>query len=288
MTATDTIIWPKPRGVTNIDEDALDCWSVTSILSTLNSYGLNIWFQQQVARTAYARRGALQSLTEDEAVQILTRQSNWQRPGYELSARDLGSEVHRAVENYILNNAQAGKYHDEAAPLVAQFHAFVAKFQPRFLAAEMTVYDPTYRYAGTADAIVEFADGKRYLLDWKTTRESRDKQGHVRSPYSEWALQLAAYKRAPFALPVRVDVPEAEQGSPRHYYITKEQQAAAVPMPDVDGCAIVQLTPVEWRLWPVRVDADATDAFLFLREVSRFVEVIAKRSVFGSYVEGTA
>lgn len=281
------VVWPLPVASPNIGEDALDCWSVSAILGNLHSFGLQYWFQQQVAKTAYHRQAALAALSESEAVDLLTSQKNWQWADNELTARDLGSEVHRAIENLILGNAQAGSYHPEAAPLVEQFYSFCKTYQPEWLAAEMTVYDPEYRYAGTADAVVKLADGKRYLLDWKTTKNAKDKNGRVRSPYPDFALQLAAYRRAPFALPVRVHVPEMEDPrSPRHYFITPEQQASAVPMLEVDGCAIVQLTPTEWRLWPVRVEQEATDAFLFLREVARFVEVIAKRSTFGSYVEG--
>jgi len=282
------VLWPQPRGVPNVDPEALDCWAVSHILDTLHRFGLEYWKLQQVARTAYARRDTFDVHSEQEVIDFLAAQKNWVGTGHELSERDLGSAVHAAVERYILEDSRAGDYHDEAAPFVRQWFSWLDTYKPRFIAAEMTVYDPERLYAGTCDAIVELSDGHRYLLDWKTTRNARDKQGHVRTPYAEWALQLAAYRNAPLAVPVRVDVPAGDERSPRHYYITPQHRAVSVPMPEVDGCAIVQLTPDDWRMWPVRVDDDARDAFLYLREVTRFVEVIARRSVFGSYVEGAA
>jgi hypothetical protein len=281
-------VWPAPQPVptASVDADALDCWSVTSILRSLYSYGLEAWKLGQVATTAYGRRDVLDALDEREAVAWLTRQDNWKRREHELSDADCGREVHRALEAAVLTDSRDVATHPEAAPFVEQFYRWLDTFKPSFLAAEVTVFHPEYRYAGTADAIVDLGDGRRWLIDYKTTRNDRNAQGHVRPQYPERALQLAAYRYATYAVPFRVMVPEAEQGSPRHYYFTPEDVARSVPMPEVDACAIVQLTPTGWRMIPVRAEEDARDAFLSLRAVQHFCDVIARRSVFGAYTEG--
>jgi hypothetical protein len=134
---------------------------------------------------------------------------------------------------------------------------------------------------------VELPDGTSWLVDYKTTRNDRTKSGHVRAPYAEWPLQLAAYRRAPSVCAFRPYVLDGERGSPRRYYISPNDRANALPMPEVDGCAILQLTPTGWRMYPVRVDDDAYNAFLYIRGAQHFVEVTAPRSVFGAYLEGT-
>lgn len=285
---TTGVVWPQPKAVdaSAIPPDALECWSVTSILKALYSFGLEYWKMQQVALTAYDRAEALPTWTESEATSILTKQSNWRTRGYELSDMECGSHVHAALERYVLDGVVPA-VHPEAEPFVRQFFAWQATMQPTYTAVEATVFDDTYLYAGTLDAIATMSDGRSWLIDYKTTRNDRTKSGHVRNPYPEWALQLAAYRRAPWLCAFRPYVVDGERGSPRRYYISPEDRARAVPMPKVDGCAVLQLTPTGWRMYPVRADEDAINAFLYTRGVQHFVEVTARRSVFGAYLEGT-
>jgi hypothetical protein len=288
MTTTD-VLWPQPQPVdaSLIPPDAIECWSVTSILRALYSYGLEWWKLQQVALTAYDRADALKTWTEDEAASILTKQSSWRTRGYELSDTECGSEVHRALERYVLDGTVPTDIHPEARPFVRQWEHWQATMRPTYTAVEATVYDDTYLYAGTLDAMCTLSDDRSWLVDYKTTRNDRTKSGHVRNPYPEWCLQLAAYRRAPWLCAFRPYVLDGERGSPRRYYIAPNDRANSVPMPQVDGCAILQLTPTAWRMYPVRVDEDAINAFLYVRGAQHFTEVTARRSVFGAYLEGT-
>jgi hypothetical protein len=286
VTATN-VLWPQPQPVDAalIPADSLECWSVTSILRALYSFGLEYWKLQQVALLAYDRADALHTWTEDEATKILTNQKSWRTRGYELSDTECGSEVHAALERYVLDGT-VPPVHPEAQPFVHQWESWQATMRPHYTAVEATVYDDTFLYAGTLDAIATLSDGRSWLIDYKTTRNDRTKSGHVRNPYPEWALQLAAYRRAPWLCAFRPYVVDGERGSPRRYYISPEDRQRAVPMPSVDGCAILQLTPTSWRMYPVRVDDDAVNAFLYVRGAQHFVEVTARRSVFGAYLEG--
>jgi len=58
-------------------------------------------------------------------------------------------------------------------------------------------------------------------------------------------------------------------------------------MPQVDACAILQLTPQSWRMFPVAADDTARDAFLQCRALQHFTDVVGKNQ-FGPYVEGRA
>lgn len=284
---TNTVLWPQPQRVDQslIPPDAIECWSVTSILHALYSFGLEWWKLSQVALLAHDRAEALPSWTEDEAVSILTKQANWRTRGYELSDAECGSEVHRALERYVLDGT-VPDVHPEAQPFVHQWERWMDTIQPAYEAVEATVFDDKFLYAGTLDAIVRLPDGRKCLTDYKTTRNDRTKSGHVRNPYPEWALQLAAYRRAPWLCAFRPYVLDGEKGTPRRYYISPADRERAVAMPDVDVCAVLQLTPTAWRMYPVRVEQDAINAFLSVRAAQHFVEVTARRSVFGAYLEG--
>jgi len=274
------VLWPSVERAAKVPEDALVCESVTSILNTLHRTGLEIWKMQNVARTAYRRAETLATMTEAEAIAFATNQRNFVSE-HELSDTECGSEVHKHLEMLVLG-AEQREPHPEAAPFVRQFEAWRNTVAPEYQAVECTVFDPDYLYAGTLDAIATLADGKRYLLDYKTSRNENS-----RGPWSDWALQLAAYRWAPFACPFRVYVANNDWSS-RRYYINRAELDHAVPTPEVDAAAIVQLSPTSWRMYPVRVDEGVRDAFLYVRGAQRFTEVIAKRSVFGAYLEGAA
>ena len=54
------------------------------------------------------------------------------------------------------------------------------------MAAEFQVFSTTYGYAGSCDALVRFADGSLWIVDYKTGK----------GIYAEHALQLMAYTMA--------------------------------------------------------------------------------------------
>jgi hypothetical protein len=273
------IVWPSPSPEPlATGEDVLTCESVTSILNTLYRFGLEKWKLNNTARAMYRRRDTIATMTEREAVQWATRQDNWARD-YELSDTACGSEVHKALELWVLGSRDHTP-HPEAEPFVKQFHSWRETVNPVFEAVECTVFDPIYLYAGTLDCIATIPGLGRYLIDYKPSR-NEDSRG----PYPEWALQLAAYRWAPYVCPFRVHVADS-YGSRRRYYLSATEQSYALPTPAVDGAAILHIVPSGWRLYPVRVDEQVRDAFYYVRGIETFTEVIAKRSVFGSYLEG--
>ena len=102
-------------------------------------------------------------------------------------AMDIGSQVHAAIEEYL----QSGREPFKAEPAVASgFQAFKewqGEHRLEVIATEQTVY--AERYAGTCDLICKL-NGKRYLIDFKTSKLADDA-----AAYPEHRYQVAAYRQ---------------------------------------------------------------------------------------------
>lgn len=175
-------------------------------------------------------------------------------------AADLGTQVHEWIEAHRLGKPMP-KVPPAVAPYLAAFEKFLADFEPDYHMVEASVYNRAEHYAGTLDAIVRLRlplndrEGQ-YLLDAKTGK----------GVYPETGLQLAAYRFAEFV--------GAADGS-------------EVDMPPTDGGVVLHLTPNGYRLIEVRCDEDIFRAFLYCREVFRFVNETAKE-VLGQEYGNTA
>jgi len=161
---------------------------------------------------------------------------------------DIGTAVHQAAEAHILGKPWPTP-DQTVAPYVDQFHRFIEDFRPEFELAEASVYNRTEAYAGTLDAIAVIPGRGRALLDWKTTGKG---------VYPEHALQLAMYRYAEF-----IGLPDGTEA----------------PMPQVDGCAVVWLTPDEYQLVPVVADEQVFTAARYVRECFRWMEELSKTVV---------
>jgi len=155
------------------------------------------------------------------------------------SAKRRGSEVH----DYARRLA-AGQDVDVPEGLTGHVDAylrFVAEWQPAELLVETICGHRYLRYMGTFDLIAQLADGRVWLLDWKTGGKG---------VYPEAALQLAAYRYAEFYL---------------------DADGAEHPMPKVDATGVVWLRDDGYDLYPVETDADIFAVFMHAQHVARFV-----------------
>jgi hypothetical protein len=75
----------------------------------------------------------------------------------------------------------------DMVPFIAGAAAFVMDNVKKIGAVEATVFNLTYKYAGTFDALCQLTDDTYAIVDWKT--------GGI---YEEASLQLAAYAHAEF------------------------------------------------------------------------------------------
>lgn len=169
-------------------------------------------------------------------------------------AADLGTQIHEWIEAHRLGKPMP-KVPAEVKQYLRVFERFVTDFEPDYQMVEASVYNRSQHYAGTLDAIVRLQlplseRPGQYVLDAKTGK----------GVYPEVGLQLAAYRFAEFV--------GVADGS--------EQQ-----MPPTDGGLCLHLTPAGYRLIEVRCDEEVFRAFLYCREVFRFVSETSK-SVLGT------
>ncbi|MDP8961523.1 MAG: hypothetical protein M3N32_07920 [Actinomycetota bacterium] len=226
-------------------------WSVTTILKAMPKDALTYWAAREAATYAVDNLDVLAPLAakgdagREEAIE-LTKKAPWRSSG---KKRDLGSEIHAAIESLVLDKPLPAPS-PEAEPYLDQFLAFVDTWEPQFLASEAVVWNRTQKYAGTLDAVCKFVDGT-ILVDFKTN----DGQGKSEPPYPDVAQQLAAYRHAEFML--------LADGTEH-------------PMPDVDGGACLAIFPDRYKLVPIECGPEIFNAFLYTREMYRWVYETSK------------
>lgn len=282
--------------------DDLRLWSVTTIIGVLDKPALLYWAAEETARAAVAIAGSLpQRIAEDGEEQVVRwlRDARFRRPKNRLSATSLGTCVHDACETYALTGQRPSLDELEAIVrreggpgfegegvaaeaavldrILDQFDRWLDRFQPTYDATEVVVYSPRWGYAGQADAFLRI-DGVRLIVDYKTSRDGYDGRGNPKSPYPEAALQLAAYRYAELAAVWRPR--RLERFRRRYYLLGADERDRAVPVPQVDGGAVIHLTPDHCEIFPVRCDEAVHEAFLFVQEAARW-HLETSRDVIG-------
>ena len=258
-------------------------WSVTTILGCLKAEGLLYWTAEEAAKAAVNSAASLQARIEEEgreAVIKWLRDARFRRAKGERTAAELGTEVHAACEAYALTG-QRPDVDAEVQPFLDQFDRWAQEFQPVYQAAEVTVYSPSYGYAGTCDAFLTVG-GVRCIVDYKSSRKSFDNRGNPTTPYPEVALQLAAYRHAELAAvwqPRRM-----EQYRRRYYLLGQAEREMAVPVPEVDTGLVIHITPDHCDAYPVECGPDIFEAFLFIQEAARW-QFQTSKSVIGRPLE---
>lgn len=300
MTITTAQLGQPAEDVKQENEGDQRLWSVTTIIGVLDKPALLYWAAEQTALAALATINTLaQRVNEDgqdETVKWL-RDARFRRPKDRLTAASLGTCAHTACEQYALTGnrptdeelaaiirAEAGQRFTGTAhetgvlnKMLDQFDGWLQRFTPTYQATEVVVYHPTYGYAGQADGFLTI-DGVRLIIDYKTSREGFDNRGNPKSPYPEAALQLAAYRYAQFAAvwrPRRI-----ERFRRRYYLLGDAERDQAVPVPQVDGGAVIHLTPEHCEIFPVRCDPQVHEAFLYVQEAARWSHEMS-RDVIG-------
>jgi hypothetical protein len=250
-------------------DDDMRCWSVTTIIGCLDKPALIWWAAQETAKAAIYKQDSWRAIREengdDEAIDYLAK-ARFRPPKGERGAAELGTAVHEACEQYALTGVRP-EVDDEIRPYLDQFDGWLDRFQPEYQATEVTVFSPTYGYAGTCDGFMTIG-GVPLIIDYKTSKRSFDKKGNATGPYPEAALQLAAYRYAEVAAvwPAR----RFESYRRRYYLISQAEHNMGVPVPVVQGGIVIHITPDHCEAYPVRCDESVHRAFLFVQEVARW------------------
>jgi hypothetical protein len=154
-----------------------------------------------------------------------------------------GTAVHKFAEQ--LQAGQEIQVPDDHRGYVDAYLAFDHEWQPKEHLIERPFFHRRMLYAGTPDLLADLADGKRWLLDWKTTASGI---------WPEHALQLAAARYAEVALAADgTELPVAELGI---------QQCGAVHLRD-DGT---------YELRPCESGPEAFRAFLHAKQLAAFTD----------------
>lgn len=252
--------------------------SVTSVLSVLDRPALLAWAVQQTARAAVRDRaaweGILESSGEEEAVRWLAGARFRKDASSGLSATELGSEVHAAVERWLLEGQEPSK--EKAGGIIhviwANVAAWIDAHCSEIVASESTVFslNGSVRYAGTLDLIVRLHDGRLALVDLKTSKDDTLSDGSLRRPWPEVALQLAAYRHAEKLLPTRGKTVEKARAFKRMYRLTDDEIASSIPMPEVDLCLGLTATPERADAYEVEAGEQEFHVFCRLLEIAHW------------------
>lgn len=250
-------------------------YSVTTIISAgVPKRQLEPWAAKMTAIAALRHRDKVDTLLDGETIK-------WGRDGLPKSPgasaaykfltgfrnddrdikADLGSLVHDTIEAHVLGQPFPDVIGD-AAPHMERFSEFLEAYQPEFIAAEAPVFSRSQKYAGTLDFIARFPGlpetstlpaSPTLLVDVKTGK----------GVYHEVGLQLAAYRYGDtfFGMP----------------------DGTEMPVPQVDGCAVLHLRPDFFRLVEVRADEDVFRTFLYCRELLRY-DLEISDSVLGEQI----
>ena len=107
-------------------------------------------------------------------------------------AAEEGKQVHDAAERFIngeeiewLDQNGTAKYSLDVWRMILKFADFWNRYKPKVISVEYHLFSPKYKYAGTADLIVEI-ENEMWLLDIKTSN----------SLHTKYDLQTAAYASA--------------------------------------------------------------------------------------------
>ncbi len=185
---------------------------VTNVIHKALPPYLTPW-AEKVGREAvmklYALNGGnLPSDPEEVAEEVKTQ--GWTTEAEKKSGGLRGAEIHFAMEAWIKQGVPPtlSDFEPEVRPYAQTLAQFLVDYEPEFEAAEIMLYEPELRYAGTCDAIGKVTKrpkgarhpevtGKRLVFDFKTNKN--------KAVYDQHYAQLAAYEYALASHDVQVD-----------------------------------------------------------------------------------
>jgi hypothetical protein len=219
---------------------------VTTILGDgLAKPALINWAAKTVAGYAIDNWADLDGQKPSERLKVLEKAHYADRD----AAGKRGTEVHHLAEK--LAKGEEVAVPEELAGHVEAYVKFLDDFDPQVVLTETPVVSLTkWPYAGTFDLIADFpALGQRLLCDVKTARSG---------VFPDNALQLAAYRYA------------THRPGPGDELL---------PMPEVDGCAVIHVRSDGYSLVPVQAGPAEHRFFLYCRELWRWQNEASKTIV---------
>lgn len=158
--------------------------SVTSVLKVISKPALINWAANMAASHIAEQLDAGVAYDELELAAIIQggRKAHYRK---KVDAGDLGTFLHRWVEDYINGKNPGMPVNPQLKESVLKFLIWVKKHDVKFLLAEQVVFSRKYEYCGTTDFICSI-DGELFIGDLKTSK----------GIYKEMLIQAAAYRMA--------------------------------------------------------------------------------------------
>jgi hypothetical protein len=228
----------RGRGHSYVDTDTGEkVPSVTGILGDgLPKPALINWAANTTAEYAVDRWDELGELSLSKRLNELKAARYADRD----SAANRGTLVHKLAER--LAHGEEVDVPDELRGHVESAVRFLDDWDMQPIVTEAVVVNYSHRWAGTLDAIADLADGRRWLLDWKTNRSG---------PFGDTAFQLCAYRNAE----VYVDTDGTEK-----------------PMLPVDATGVVWLRADGYELFPYETGPAVYREFRYIQQVAAAAE----------------
>jgi hypothetical protein len=251
------------RFYVNPDEPLVTVPGVTSIIGMLAKPFLQFWSAKMAAELAVDSIDYLKEMAErdrDGAVTFVKGAA--QR--YTKTRAEIGSQAHDLFERMIRGET-IGRVPPDLEPYRRHFAEFLEAINPELVSAEDVMWSDQHAYAGSSDAILRV-----WLFDDNTPDPTHGKYGHSKpiilivdwktskDIHAEVALQLSAYANAD-----RLVKPDG----------------SSEPMPEIEGGAVLHVTPDGWSFRPVEIGADVFETFLALRRVFTWDREISKRVI---------
>jgi len=177
----------EPRPTTLRDARKLDLLpSVTNILGVIAKPELTAWLQEQAVMAALTLP-RIAGETEDAFAKRVVEDSLTTRDG----AADFGTAFHHGAER-IAKTLEVDRA-DLLSPWLELYRDWFQANSVRCIWTEQRVVSNQFGYAGTADLLIEHKVHGLCLVDLKTMKINPK---YKVKPYSTWAYQLAAYRKA--------------------------------------------------------------------------------------------
>lgn len=161
------------------------------------------------------------------------------------AAANLGTRVHDAATSG-RNITQVGA---DISPYLRQFYDWLRRSKAEIITTERQVWHLRVGYAGTFDLLIRFPDGRIFVVDLKTGKDT----------WAEHGLQAIGYAMAQFVGEDDIiDEPVSRM------------------LRDATGIALLHLSKVGWSWQQVKVTPELWRAFLGLLTFARFSEANPK------------
>lgn len=220
------------RGHGYKDANGIKVPGVTTLLSKgLPKPALVNWAARTAAEYAVDNWDALTQAPISERLDQIRNAPNSSKNAAALR----GTKLHDAAQQ--LQEQGTVDVDPEQLPLVEAYLKFCRDWDLHAEYVESAVYSVTHGYAGTLDLIATLRDGKRWLLDLKTSK----------GVYGDMALQQAPYRFAEY-----LAIDDGEH----------------IPMPQVDAVGIVHVRADGADLVPLTAGRAEFRAFLYVAQVA--------------------